>query len=63
MMRDLPCRIGEEHPDCLLSSSVPLNASVPLSSLQTGMLGRLGEQLNDYLANEAQNNSQKESDP
>ncbi|KAI8332922.1 hypothetical protein BC941DRAFT_435785 [Chlamydoabsidia padenii] len=55
--------IGEEHPDCLLSSSVPLNASVPLSSLQAGMLGRLGEQLNDYLVNESQNNSQKESDP
>ncbi|ORZ14187.1 hypothetical protein BCR42DRAFT_393825 [Absidia repens] len=55
--------IGEEHPDCLISSSVPLNASVPLSSLQVGMLGRLGEQLNDYLANESNNNSQKESDP
>ncbi|CAO3589975.1 unnamed protein product [Absidia cylindrospora] len=55
--------IGEEHPDCLISSSVPLNASVPLSSLQAGMLGRLGEQLNDYLTNECNNNSQKESDP
>ncbi|KAI8093558.1 uncharacterized protein BX664DRAFT_295379 [Halteromyces radiatus] len=54
--------IGEQHPDCVISS-VPLNAPAPLSSLQTSMVGRLGEQLNDYLTNEQNNNLQKESDP
>ncbi|CAO3638558.1 unnamed protein product [Cunninghamella blakesleeana] len=53
--------IGDNHPECLSSASINLNPS--LTALQTGMVGRLGDQLNEYLENENQNNLQKESDP
>lgn len=56
-------RIGDNHPECLSSASINLNTSPSLTALQTGMVGRLGDQLNEYLENENQNNLQKESDP
>ncbi|KAI8073208.1 hypothetical protein BC940DRAFT_343891 [Gongronella butleri] len=55
--------IGDEHPDCVTPNSAPLTSPSTLSSLQVGMLGRLSEQLNDFLANESANHQQKESDP
>ncbi|ORX55802.1 hypothetical protein DM01DRAFT_1335187 [Hesseltinella vesiculosa] len=55
--------IGEDHPDCMSSSNVSMTSPSTLSSLQVGMLGRLSEQLNDFLTSECDNHQQRESDP
>ncbi|CAO3607595.1 unnamed protein product [Cunninghamella echinulata] len=55
--------IGDNHPECLASSPIKMDTSSSLTSLQLSMVGRLGDQLNEYLENENQNNLQKESDP
>ncbi|KAG0169558.1 Ral GTPase-activating protein subunit alpha-2 [Apophysomyces sp. BC1015] len=54
--------VGEKNPDCLLNNSLPLNTPASPTQLQSSMVGRLEEQLNDYLQNEASNNEQQESD-
>ncbi|RCI03744.1 Ral GTPase-activating protein subunit alpha-2, partial [Rhizopus stolonifer] len=55
-------QIGDTHPDCLLDPSLPLNVPSTSTDLQLDMLGDLGDQLNVYLKNEAENNEQQRSD-
>ncbi|KAI9315822.1 hypothetical protein BX666DRAFT_1859621 [Dichotomocladium elegans] len=51
-------RIGDKNPDCRMDMDSPL----PLTQLQSSMVGRLGEQLTDFLQEEAENNDKQESD-
>ncbi|KAI8367588.1 uncharacterized protein BYT42DRAFT_586812 [Radiomyces spectabilis] len=60
-LNDLLKQIGDQHSDCLLDSTAPLNGPAKLSQLQMDMVGRLGEQLDDYLRDEAASNAQQES--
>ncbi|KAF7726352.1 Ral GTPase-activating protein subunit alpha-1 [Apophysomyces ossiformis] len=55
-------RIGQANPDCILNSSLPLNAPSPPTELQDSMMGCMNEHLNEFLRNEALNNEQQESD-
>ena len=51
-------RIGESNPDCQTNVNTP----IPLTQLQNNMVGRFGEQLNEFLEDERKNNEQQESD-
>ncbi|KAI7855415.1 hypothetical protein BDC45DRAFT_568310 [Circinella umbellata] len=51
-------KIGESNPDCQTNVNTP----IPLTQLQNNMVGRFGEQLNEFLEDERKNNEQQESD-
>lgn len=51
-------RTAESDPD----SQIPLNKPSALSPLQEAMVGRMGDQLNEFLLEEAENNKQQEFD-
>ena len=51
-------RIGERNPDCQANASTP----IPLTQLQSNMVGRFGEQLTVFLEDERKNSEQQETD-
>ncbi|KAI8984457.1 hypothetical protein BDF20DRAFT_911553 [Mycotypha africana] len=55
-------QIGEKHPDCLTAMGTPLSTPSTLTSFQSDMVGDMGKQLDEYLANEAESNQQYETD-
>ncbi|KAI9484408.1 hypothetical protein BDB00DRAFT_148787 [Zychaea mexicana] len=55
---ELMNKIGECNPDCQTNVNTP----IPLTQLQSNMVGRFGEQLNEFLEDERRNNEQQESD-
>jgi hypothetical protein len=62
MLGKLLCYIGENSPDCLLDSNVPLNAPLPLSQPHSNMVMSMSEQLIQHLGSEGYPSPEQPSD-
>ncbi|KAJ2959225.1 hypothetical protein NQZ79_g5312 [Umbelopsis isabellina] len=62
MLGKLLCYIGENSPDCLLDSNVPLNAPLPLSQPHSNMVMSMSEQLIQHLGSESYPSPEQPSD-